>query len=88
MTLADYLFADDRAHGVGDVIFVCTLTGTPYVLGRVTRTLVEQKALLDELGLHPTPGLSRLPELVELTSGSRRCHRRSTCPRTGSSRRR
>jgi signal transduction histidine kinase len=47
VTFADYLFPDNRAHSVGDVIFVCTLAGTPYVLGRVTRTLFEQKTLLE-----------------------------------------
>ena len=46
VTLIDYVEVDTREHGIGDVIFVLALMTPPYVLGRITRTLSEQKAQL------------------------------------------
>ncbi len=45
---ADYLFVDQRVHGWTDVMFVTALMAPPYVLGRLTRRLSEQKALLQQ----------------------------------------
>jgi signal transduction histidine kinase len=38
----DYHFVDTRQHGIGDVIFVCTLAATPFFLGRIVGKLAEQ----------------------------------------------
>jgi signal transduction histidine kinase len=46
MTLLDYVAVDSRDHGIGDVIFVLALIAPPFVLGRITRKLSEQKAQL------------------------------------------
>jgi len=43
-----YHFVDDRQHGFGDIIFVTTMIGPPYVLGRLIQRLAEQKVLLEE----------------------------------------
>lgn len=43
-----YHFVDERQHGVGDIIFVLTLIGPPYVLGRLVQRLADQKLLLEE----------------------------------------
>src|SRR5690348_119381 len=43
----DYLFTDERAHNASDVVFVLALLAPPYVLGKVTRKLAEQSALLE-----------------------------------------
>jgi signal transduction histidine kinase len=48
VVLADYAFVDQRHHNWSDVIFICALIAPPYVLGRVTRTLAEQKGLLEQ----------------------------------------
>ncbi|HEY3560310.1 MAG TPA: histidine kinase [Kribbella sp.] len=42
----DYHFVDSRQHNVGDVVFVCTLAATPFVLGRMVRKLAEQATQL------------------------------------------
>jgi signal transduction histidine kinase len=42
----DYQFVDPRAHGIGDAVFVGTLAGTPFLLGRIIRKLDEQGRLL------------------------------------------
>lgn len=47
--LVAYLFTDERAHGVGDVVFVAALTVPPYVFGRLARRLALQA---DELREH------------------------------------
>jgi signal transduction histidine kinase len=46
MFLLDYLVVDTRAHGFGDVVFVCTLAIPPYVFGRITRRLALQSEQL------------------------------------------
>ncbi len=48
MMFFDYLLVDVRAHGFGDVVFVLALVLPPYVLGRIVRTMDEQKRLLAE----------------------------------------
>ena len=45
---SDYLFVDQRHHNGSDVIFVAALFAPPFVLGRITRTLAEQKELLEQ----------------------------------------
>ena len=45
---ADYAFVDQRHHNWSDVIFLCALIAPPYVLGRLTRRLAEQKGLLEQ----------------------------------------
>lgn len=45
--LADYLLVDERVHDITDVMFVLSLAAPPYVLGRVSRKLSEQAALLE-----------------------------------------
>jgi signal transduction histidine kinase len=45
---AAYHFVDTRQHGVGDVIFVLTLIGPPYVLGQLVQRLAAQKMLLEQ----------------------------------------
>lgn len=45
--LADYAFVDQRHHNWSDVVFVTALIVPPYVLGRLTRRLSEQKGLLE-----------------------------------------
>lgn len=45
--LADYAFVDQRHHNWSDVVFVTALIVPPYVLGRLTRRLAEQKGLLE-----------------------------------------
>jgi len=45
---ADYAFVDQRRHNWSDVIFVCALIAPPYVLGRLTRRLAQQKGLLEQ----------------------------------------
>jgi signal transduction histidine kinase len=40
--LVDYLFADDRLHNLSDAVFVSTLLGPPYVVGRIVRRLAAQ----------------------------------------------
>jgi signal transduction histidine kinase len=47
MVFADYAFVDQRHHNWSDVIFVAALIAPPYVLGRLTRRLAEQKGLLE-----------------------------------------
>jgi signal transduction histidine kinase len=44
----DYHFVDSRQHNIGDIIFVCTLAATPFVLGRLVRKLADQAAQLAE----------------------------------------
>lgn len=44
----DYAFVDQRQHNWSDVIFVLALSAPPYVLGRLTRRLAEQKGLLEQ----------------------------------------
>ena len=46
--LADYVLVDLRHHDLSDVMFVLALMVPPYVLGRITRRLAEQKVLLEE----------------------------------------
>jgi signal transduction histidine kinase len=46
--LADYVLVDLRHHNLSDVFFVLALIVPPYVLGRITRRLAEQKVLLEE----------------------------------------
>jgi signal transduction histidine kinase len=48
MMLIDYVVVDTRVHNVSDVMFVAALVTPPYVLGRLTRRLSQQKALLEE----------------------------------------
>ena len=48
VTLALYLSVDPREHDWTDVVFVLTLSVPPYVFGRVTRRLAEQRDLLSE----------------------------------------
>ncbi len=43
----DYAFVDARTHGVGDLVFVCTLALPPYVFGRMMRALDDRRALLE-----------------------------------------
>ena len=45
---ADYAFVDQRHHNWSDVIFVFSLIAPPYVLGRLTHRLAEQKGLLEQ----------------------------------------
>jgi signal transduction histidine kinase len=45
---ADYTFVDQRHHNWSDVIFICALIAPPFVLGRVTRKLADQKGLLEQ----------------------------------------
>ena len=47
-TLLDYVEVDTREHGIGDVIFVLALLVPPFVLGRITRKLADQKAQLED----------------------------------------
>ena len=44
---ADYRLVDQRAHSWSDVVFVGALMVPPFVFGRITRTLSEQKLLLE-----------------------------------------
>lgn len=44
---ADYALVDQRQHGLSDVVFVGALMVPPFVFGRVTRALAEQKAMLE-----------------------------------------
>lgn len=44
----DYAFVDQRHHNWSDVIFVLALGAPPYVLGRLTRRLAQQKGLLEQ----------------------------------------
>jgi len=46
-TLIDYHWFDDRHHNWSDVVFVLTIAAPPYVIGRVVRTMAEQKAALE-----------------------------------------
>ena len=46
VVLGDYVGADDRSHSISDVMFSLALVAPPYVLGRVTRRLAEQRDLL------------------------------------------
>jgi signal transduction histidine kinase len=46
--LADYVLVDLRHHNLSDVMFVLALIVPPYVLGRITRRLADQKLLLEE----------------------------------------
>ena len=41
-----YLVADDRSHGLDDVLFLSALFVPPFVLGQVVRRVVEQRAQL------------------------------------------
>ena len=43
---ADYRWADERVHSISDVMFSVALVAPPYVLGRLTRRLAQQSALL------------------------------------------
>ncbi len=45
MTLT-YLVADDRSHGLDDVLFLAALFVPPFVLGQVVRRVSEQRAQL------------------------------------------
>ncbi len=44
---ADYRLVDQRAHSWSDVVFVGALMVPPFVFGRITRALSEQKLLLE-----------------------------------------
>ncbi len=46
--LAAYVFVDARSHNWSDVVFVSALLVPPYVFGRITRRLADQKALLEQ----------------------------------------
>jgi signal transduction histidine kinase len=48
VVFSDYVFKDQRTHSWSDVVFVGSLIAPPYVLGRITRKLAEQKALLED----------------------------------------
>jgi signal transduction histidine kinase len=47
MLLADYSLVDLREHGISDLVFVTALLLPPYVFGRITRRLADQKRLLE-----------------------------------------
>lgn len=46
--MAEYLFADDRAHDVTDIVFVSALLAPPFVFGRISRRLAVTSELLRE----------------------------------------
>lgn len=46
MLALTYLVADERMHGLGDVVFLSALFVPPFVLGRVVRRIAEQSARL------------------------------------------
>ena len=48
MLLSAYLFTDERANGITDVVFASSLLVPPYVFGKVSRRLDEQGRLLVE----------------------------------------
>ena len=46
MFFVDYLLVDVRSHGIDDAVFILALVGPPFVLGRVVRTIDDQRRLL------------------------------------------
>ena len=48
MFFLDYLLVDNRSHGVDDVVFILSLVVPPFVVGRVVRTIDDQRRLLKE----------------------------------------
>ena len=47
VVLADYALVDPRDHNWSDIMFVAALIAPPFILGRVTHQLAEQKTLLE-----------------------------------------